>query len=126
MTHISLLTQRLAVCRLSPDVENPSWLHQDGFFVIARTTEELSIVCDEDCVPESIQAEKGWRILKVQGPLEFTQVGVLADIAVPLARAGVSIFAISTFDTDYVLVKDTSLAQAVSALRDYGHFVEAS
>jgi len=90
---------------------------------IVRTEDELSIVCEQHLVPAQIKAERNWRAFKVQGPLEFTQVGVLAALAQPLAQAGVSIFAISTFDTDYVLVKEQSLDQAVHVLRQSGFTV---
>jgi uncharacterized protein len=126
MSHILVLAQQLAVCRLTPVDEFPSWLHRNGFLAVTYTSEELSIVCDEHCVPDNVQTEKGWRILKVQGPLDFSQVGVLAAIAVPLARAGVSIFAISTFDTDYILVKEASLPLAMDVLQQDGHFVEVA
>jgi hypothetical protein len=126
MSHLIVLEQRLAVCRLAPDMEIPSWVHQDGLTVLARTPEELSVVCDERCVPDHIKAEKGWRILKVQGMLEFSQVGVLAALTIPLAQAGVSIFAISTFDTDYILVKEANLVKAVEALQNAGHLVEVA
>ena len=126
MSHILVFAQRLAVCRLDPVAEVPSWMLRNGFLAVTYTSEELSIVCDEPSVPEGIQTEKGWRLMQVQGPLELSQVGVLAAIAVPLARAGVSIFAISTFDTDYILVKESSLPQAMEALREDGHIVEVA
>jgi uncharacterized protein len=126
MSHILVLAHRLAVCRLGTVDEIPSWMQRNGFLSVTYTSEELSIVCDEQCVPDNVQTEKGWRILKVQGPLDFSLVGVLAAIAVPLARAGVSIFAISTFDTDYILVKESSLAQTMDVLQQEGHFVEVA
>jgi hypothetical protein len=126
MTHITILSQLLAVCRLDPVEKVPPWLKRDGFVALTYTCDELSIVCDERWVPDGIQVEKGWRILKVQGPLDFSQVGVLAAIAAPLARAGVSIFVISTFDTDYILVKESSLSHAKEVLRQDGHFVEVA
>jgi len=124
MSHLSVLTQRTAICRLDPDERIPSWVQNDELTALVRTPDEFSIVCDECSVPEYIKVEKDWRILKVQGPLEFTQVGILASITVPLTQAGVSIFAMSTFDTDYVLVKESSLALAVDTLRNAGHVVD--
>jgi len=126
MSHLIVLEQRLAVCRLDPEDDIPPWVPSVGFTVLTRTAEELSILCDERSVPGNIKAEKGWRILKVKGPLDFSQVGVLATIAVPLAMAGVSIFAVSTYDTDYILVKESLLVQAVTALREEGHVVEVA
>jgi hypothetical protein len=79
------------------------------------------VVCAEAEAPEGAKCERGWRVLQVAGPLEFSLTGVLAAIAMPLAIAGLSIFAISTFDTDYLLVKEEQLAKAVEALRSAGH-----
>jgi hypothetical protein len=92
---------------------------------ITRTREELSIVCAEAAVPMGTKAERGFRLLRLQGTLDFSLTGILASIAVPLAAAKVSIFAISTYDTDYILVPGTKLEAAVEALRIAGHTVQA-
>jgi len=92
-------------------------------FSVTRTAEELSVVCPESAVSEDIRCEKGWRVLKLEGPFEFSEVGVLASLTAPLAEAGIAIFAISTFDTDYVLVKKERLDLAVAALRERSHEV---
>jgi hypothetical protein len=117
---------RFAVCRLSPEERLPSWiLGCDGeFFSITRTEDELSIVCLEKRVPEDVITEKTWACLKVQGPLKFALTGILAALAQPLATAGISIFAISTYDTDYLLVKTDTLQAAKQVLTDAGHIVE--
>jgi hypothetical protein len=88
-----------------------------------RTRDELTVVCVERLVPPEVIAERGWRALQVQGPLDFALVGVLAAITVPLAEAGVSIFAISTYDTDYILVKEEALERAIQALGQAGFLV---
>ena len=88
-----------------------------------RTAAEVSVVCDAAGVPDGAAAERGWRALTVEGPLDFALTGVLAALAVPLAAAGVSIFAVSTYDTDHVLVRSERLADAVAALRAAGHTV---
>lgn len=93
---------------------------------ITRTDEELSIVCAEKLVPTGVKQAAGWRLLKVEGPLDFSLVGVLASIARPLAEAAVSIFAISTHHTDYVLVREVQLATALQALQAAGHAVRAA
>jgi hypothetical protein len=118
VSELRVLPGRYAVCRLTADAEVPP-----AFFSVTRTADELSVVCAEGCAPEGSPCERGFRILQVAGPLEFALTGVLAGIAVPLAQAGMSIFAISTFDTDYVLVKEDNLATAMEALRDAGHRV---
>ena len=91
---------------------------------VTRTAEELSVVCEQAGVPANIQAERDWRALRIKGTLDFSLTGILANIAFPLANAGISIFAVSTFDTDYVLVKAERLGEAVSALTAAGHRVE--
>ena len=103
-----------AVARLHPDSAIPGWASH--FFAVTRTRDELSIVCAEDMVPPDVVAERGFRMLMVEGPLDFSLTGVIASIAGPLAEAGVSLFAISTYDTDYVLVRDQQFAEAVEAL----------
>jgi len=126
MSHLTVVTQRVAICRLAPEEEIPSWVQNEGLTAMVRTADEFSVVCDERNVPGHIKMVKGWRILKVQGPLEFSQIGVLAAIAMPLAQTGVSIFVLSTFDTDYILVKEPSLLLAIDALQNAGHTIEVA
>jgi hypothetical protein len=104
----------------------PGWAEpgDGGLHAVVRTVAEVSVVCAAERVPDDVRAERGWRALEVAGPLDFALTGVLAAIAVPLARADVSIFAVSTFDTDYVLVRADRLAAAVRALREAGHRVD--
>jgi hypothetical protein len=112
--------ERLAVCRLPAEADLPDWARPGELLAFLHTRNALSVVCAERFVPPEIKAERGWRMLEVQGPLDFTLVGVLASISVPLARAGVSIFVLSTFDTDLILVKDEALEKAVQALVQAG------
>jgi hypothetical protein len=116
-----LLAERLAVCRSAPDSPVPGWCLAGAFFGLTRTAEELSIVCAEDRVPDGILAEKDWVALKLEGPFPFSMTGVLASFIQPLADAGIPIFAISTFDTDYVLVKHETLPAALQALGNARH-----
>ena len=119
---LQLLEGNLAVCRLGPKAPLPAWAcSASPICSITRTREELSIVCLETSVPLGVQCEKGWRALKVQGPLDFGLTGILDALADPLARAGVSIFAVSTFDTDFLMVREASLEEALAALRAAGH-----
>jgi hypothetical protein len=117
-----VLPARLSICRLPPEAPLPDWATGE-LTALTRTPDELSVVCDEQCVPDGVRAESGWRALKVAGPLDFSLTGVLAALAAPLAAAKISIFAVSTFDTDYLLVKETVLNAAVQTLRDAGHHV---
>lgn len=120
---LDLLDGRMSVCRLDPSSEVPPWATQATLFSVTRTRDELSVVCPEENVPVGVKHEGGWRVLRLEGPFEFSAVGVLASVATPLTGAGVSIFALSTYDTDYVLVKEEGLEHAVSALRRTGHEV---
>jgi hypothetical protein len=94
-------------------------------FSVTRTPDELSVVCDASAVPDDVRCERGWRCLRVAGAMPFTLVGVLASLTAPIAAAGVGVFALSTFDTDYLLVKESDFARAVEALRTAGHTVES-
>jgi uncharacterized protein len=114
----------LAICRLDAAAEVPPWTLAGPFASITRTADELSIVCAQDLVPPEVRAERGWRALGIAGPLDFAMTGVLAALAGPLAAEGISLFAISTFDTDYVLVREADLGRAIVALRRAGHVVE--
>ena len=93
---------------------------------MTRTADELSIVCETDYVPSEVEQESGWRALVVEGRLDFALTGILVSLAAPLADAGVSIFALSTFNTDYLLVRADDLPRAVAALRAAGHRVASS
>ena len=119
---LALLAGAYAVCRLSADAAVPAWA--TGEFVnVTRAAGELSVVCREDAVPDGVRCERDWRCLRVVGTLDFSLVGVLAALLVPLAAAGVSVFAVSTFDTDYVLVREADLGRAMAALRAAGHSI---
>lgn len=99
----------------------PAWAFSGAFSSVTRTPDELSVACDAAAVPPGVKAEAGWAILKLHGPYPFELVGILASVAAPLAAAKISIFAVATFDTDWVLVKRERLDAAVSALVTAGH-----
>jgi hypothetical protein len=120
---LSVTPQRFAICRLNSDDAIPDWLSQHRFWSVTRTDEELSVVLPEESAPADWKAEKGWRCFEVHGPLDFSLTGVLDSLASPLAEAGVSIFAISTYDTDYVLVREKDLDKAKNVLSESGHVV---
>jgi hypothetical protein len=122
---LKLMNGRMAVCRLAPDEDLPVWaLRAGAFSSVTRTADEWSVVCAEEVIPPGVRCEKGWRIFQVAGPLDFGLVGILDSIAGPLADAGVSVFALSTYDTDYVMVKAQSVDQAARALEAAGHRVK--
>ena len=121
---LHVLEGRFAIVRLSPGAGLPWWAAtSEGLLSFTRSAEEASIICEARRVPADAQAERGFRALRVAGPLPFDAIGVLASVAVPLANGGVPILAISTFDTDYVLVREASLDNAIRALREAGHSV---
>ncbi len=114
---LHVLPEVLAICRLASDAALPDWIDTSaGFLTISRTADELSLVCEQERVPERVRAELGWRAFKVEGPLDFALTGILAALTNPLADAGISVFAISTFETDYLLVREDELARAIAEL----------
>ena len=120
---LSLLPETFTICRLAPDDVVPEWATQGQFFSITRTSDELSVIAETAFIPEKLRTPVSWRVMKVHGPFEFFEVGVLASLVQPLAAAGVSVFTISTFDTDYLLVQCIQLRDAVTALRNAAHQV---
>jgi hypothetical protein len=118
---LAVLPEPLAICRLAPDAPIPAWATQRAFFAVTRTGDELSVVCRAAQVPSDIVADRQWRALKLLGPFELSLVGILLSVAAPLAGAGVTIFPIATYDTDYLLVRQDQLTLAIQALTDAGH-----
>ncbi len=109
-----------AVCRLAPGTPLPPWFSPGSFASVSWNADELSITCDENQVPADLPCERGWRCLMLQGPFAFDQTGILLQVLQPLAAAHIGIFAVSTFDTDYVLVKDHHLQAARQVLVESG------
>jgi len=112
---------RFAVCRLAPGGAVPDWLPRDGWWSVTRTPAELSIVCEESIVPDGVKRQSGWRRIELTGPFDFALTGILASVLNPLAEARVPIFALSTFDTDWVLIPGEHLEKAKQALIGAGH-----
>jgi len=146
---LSLLPERYAISRLAADAPIPAWATQGPFFSVTRTGDELSVVTELSLVPVGVQSQsgwpptgikpnglgasptaaepvRGWRVLKVHGPFVLSEFGVLAALATPLAEARISIFAVSTFDTDYLLVASETLPAAIAALEQAGHTIYRS
>lgn len=119
-----LLPGRLAVARLPGTAPLPAWADGTGLVSITRREGELSIVCADDRVPPEVRAERGWRALEVVGPIDFQVVGLMHGLTGPLARAGISVFAVATFDTDLLLVREATLRRAVEALREAGYHID--
>jgi len=112
-----------AICRLAAEATIPPWASAGKFVSITRTADELSIVCCQDAVPQGVQYEPGWRCFRVAGTIPFSIVGVLASLTAPLVESGISVFAISTFDTDYLLVKQEQFEIAMTAWQQAGHAI---
>lgn len=115
------LPDTFAICRLAPDAPIPATIVDTPFVSISRTAEELSIVCPVSQVPQNTRCELPWICFKLEGPFPFSLTGVLASVIDPLAQSSIPIFAISTFDTDYVLVKKEWAASALETLLAAGH-----
>jgi len=118
---LTVLEDLFSVHRFPPDRDIPKQIYESQFYSISKTASELSIVCSSSILLDSERSETDWSCIKVQGPLNFSLTGILADISDVLAKAKVSIFAISTFDTDYILVKSEKLSVANEALQKDGY-----
>ena len=110
-----------AICRLPCKERVPGWAANGSLVSITRSEKELTIVCDEKLVPEGCEKSKDWKCIQIIGSFEFAAVGVIASVSVPLAEKGISIYVVSTFDTDYFLVSAKELESATLALKDFGH-----
>ena len=118
---LSILPDTFAIARLPASVPPPAWADSGTLRSVTRTPDELSIVCRDADVPEDVTAARGWRAIRVAGTLDVSTTGILSGLAAPLAEARISIFALSTHDTDYVLVRDEALGRAVDVLTAAGH-----
>lgn len=118
---LQILPYDLTVCKL-PNVVTPEKYR--GFYFLGVTDEEISLVCRTDEVPSSAsEREDGWRGMRISGKLDFSLTGILSKISTCLANAGIGIFAVSTFNTDYVMVKEKDLERAVDTLKENGYEV---
>ncbi len=119
MLTLSILPQELAIFRLKPTESVPTWCGDSNFLSVTKSENELSVVCSQELIPKDLKAEKNWKAFRVEGTLDFSLTGILSSLSTPLAEAGISIFAISTFDTDYVLVKREKLEEAIKVLGNF-------
>ncbi len=120
-SQLSLLVMpdKIAICQMDKDAIIPSWATSDSFFAIVKTDDELSVVCSASSVPDGVKSDKEWRAFKVEGTLDFSLIGVIASLSNPLAAAKISIFVISTFNTDYFLVKNVDCDKAITVLSTF-------
>jgi hypothetical protein len=118
---LSLMEGRYVIAKFPRDAQIPAWANGSGFSSVTRTLDELSVVTTEAGVPAELDASRGWRMFKVHGPFAFDEIGVVAALANPLARVGVGIFVISTFDTDYLLAQEEEIPVVVETLEHAGH-----
>lgn len=120
---LSVLSKAFVICKLPADAPVPPWATRGKLFSITRTSDELSVVAEIGMVPENLRGDTTWRAMKAHGPFAFSEVGVLAALVAPLAEADISVFALSTFDTDYLFTGETHLQAAIAALRIAGHTI---
>jgi uncharacterized protein len=121
---LTLLPGQFAICRTESDAGIPSWALESAFFSITRApAEQISIVCSSQNIPDDAKADRGWRALKFEGPLDIELTGVIASVAEPLANAGIPIFPLATYATDYVFIREDHVEAATRALTAFGHAV---
>jgi hypothetical protein len=116
-----VLPDTYGICRMGTEETIPVWASRGGFYSITKTADELSVVCVDSDIPDDVLCERAWTAFKIQGILEFGLVGILSEVTTALAKAGLGIFAISTYNTDYILVQEKDYDCAITALSDAGH-----
>ncbi|HET8528398.1 MAG TPA: ACT domain-containing protein [Gaiellaceae bacterium] len=119
-----VLDDLYAIVRLEPDAELPDWLRGGALWSATRTDNELSLVCRAEDVPRDASAERGFVAFEVAGPLDFSLTGVLSSLVTPLADEEIPLFVMSTFESDYLLVREHDLHRSVEALTSAGHSVD--
>ena len=120
---LHVLSGRLAICRLDPAEELPPWAGSAVLSSITRTPIETTVVCREENVPVGITCNKSWRCLRIGGVLDFSETGILSSLTAPLAGEGIPVFALSTYSTDLILIKEKDLSRALIALSEAGNRV---
>ena len=121
---LSILPEKLGICRFDKNSPIPSWATNGEFFSITKTNQELSIIYPQEKIPGGVLFEKDWRAFKVEGFVEgLYSVGIIASLSQPLAEAGISIFNLSTYETNYVLVEDKNLGKATKILSKFCNII---
>jgi hypothetical protein len=121
---LSLLKDKYGICSLPATTPIPDWALKESLISITRTKEELTIVCRQDLIPSQIQCDPNWRCFRIDGAFDLNQTGVISSISSPLANAGISIYVISTYNTDYFLVKEENVNQTISVLSSSAHSIK--
>lgn len=120
---LSILPEKLGICRFDENSPIPAWAQEKtNFTSITRTTNELSITLPQEKIPGGVMVEKDWRAFKLEGDVELSSVGIIASLAKPLAEAGISIFNVSTYETNYILVEEKNLVKAKKILGAFCDF----
>ena len=119
--NISLLPDNYSIYRFKSESEVPGWVYSSDFYSITKTKDEISVVASQDDVAAGIISNPDWRVLKIAGPLEFSLIGIIADVSTTLKDKKIPIFIISTYDTDYILIKQKDLSSGMKALKEKGH-----
>ena len=117
---LKLLKPTYSICKLSPDNEVPSWALTSSTFFLSKTSDELSIICPATEIPSEVKVSNGWRCIRVDGDLEFDEIGVVTTVSSPIANKGISLFLVSTHDRDYVLIHKDDLDNAISEYEKKG------
>lgn len=120
---LEIIPPKLTILKLNYDSDLPDWIYNSDFFSVTRTPDELSVVCDLSCLPKNVTSEHSWVAIKVQGTLDFSLIGVLSELSGILAEEKISIFAISTYNTDYILVNEQDKSRAVKVLQKHHEII---
>ena len=120
---LSLLKETYGICVFPNTAPIPEWSVKTSLCSITRTNKELTIVCSQSIIPSDCEYNPNWRCFRIDGSFDLNQIGIISSLAAPLAQADISIFVISTYDTDYILVKEEKVERAIAVLNDYGNEV---
>ena len=122
--NLIILKDTYAICRFNNDNDIPEWIKDSEFYSVTRTQDELSVVCKQSgSITKESAINTDWRIIKIQGPMDFSLVGIIAEVSGLLRKGKISVFTISTYDTDYIMVKNQDLVKAVDSLKSNEHVV---
>jgi hypothetical protein len=120
---MSVLKDDYIICRLDAFEGIPEWIKDSPFYSITQTSEELSVVCEKNTAQQKLTCEEDWKCMRIHGPLGFSETGIISTLTSMLAQNDISVFVISTYETDYILLKKMNLAKAAKILTDAGHEV---